>query len=100
MSLAFFAQDDVHIDGEFAEYASTADSGNVNTRGFCPSCGSRLFGRNSARPGVRAIAVGTADDTSWFTPNAVLYCDSRADWDITSKEVPNFDGMPPPPPSE
>ncbi len=100
MSLAFFPQDDVLIEGEFTEYESKADSGNINTRGFCPRCGSRLFGRNSARPGVRAVAVGTADDNSWFSPNAVIYCDHRADWDITSSEVPNFDAMPPPPPTQ
>ena len=100
MSLAFFPEDDVVIEGDFAEYEMTADSGNTNIRAFCPRCGSRLFGRNSGRPGVRAVAVGTADDNSWFSPNAVIYCERRADWDITSNEVPNFDGMPPPPPQK
>lgn len=100
MSLAFFPESDVHIDGDFAEFEMTADSGNVNTRGFCPHCGSRLFGRNSARPGVRAVAVGSADDHSWFSPQAVIYCDHRATWDLTSEDVPNFDGMPPPPPAK
>ena len=100
MSLAFFAEDDVVIEGDFAEYQTAADSSNINTRGFCPNCGSRLFGRNSARPGVRAVAVGTADDTSWFSPQAVIYCDRRAAWDITSDELPNFDSMPPPPPAK
>ena len=100
MSLAFFAEDDVVIEGDFAEYEMTADSGNVNIRGFCPNCGSRLFGRNSARPGVRAVAVGSVDDNSWFSPQAVIYCDHRAAWDITSEELPNFDRMPPPPPAK
>jgi hypothetical protein len=41
MSLAFFKKEDVTIRGATASYASTADSGNINTRHFCPTCGSR-----------------------------------------------------------
>jgi len=96
MSLAFFKEDDVHIEGETASFAVTADSGNVNTRHFCPKCGSRIFGRNSARPGVVGIAVGCVDDHAWFEPGAVVYAAQRPKWDVTSEEIPNFDAMPPP----
>ena len=41
MSLAFFKKDDVAIRGPTASYGVTADSGNTNTRHFCPKCGSR-----------------------------------------------------------
>ena len=97
MSLAFFRADDVEINGETKGYAITADSGNVNTRHFCPGCGSRVYGENSARPGVVGIAVGCIDSHDWFEPQAVVYAGSRPDWDMTSEEVPNFDTMPPPP---
>ncbi len=98
MSLAFFQRDDVNIEGETHEYASTADSGNINTRSFCPECGSRLFGRNSARPAMIAIAVGSADDSSWFKPNAVVYAKCQPVWDLVDKEIPAFSEMPPIPP--
>ncbi len=98
MSLAFFAEDDVRIVGEIAEYAVTADSGNTNTRAFCPRCGGRLFSRNSARPGVRAVAVGSVDDNAWFEPGAVVYCGVRPAWDLTREDIARFDAMPPPPP--
>lgn len=97
MSLAFFKADDVKINGETKGYAITADSGNVNTRHFCPGCGSRVYGENSARPGIVGIAVGCIDSHDWFEPQAVVYAGSRPDWDMTSEEVPNFDTMPPPP---
>jgi hypothetical protein len=100
MSIAFFKVDDVKIDGPMASYAVTADSGNINTRHFCPSCGSRIASQNSARPGVIGIAVGSADAHDWFAPQAVVYTKWRASWDPTSTSIPNFDAMPPIPPTQ
>jgi hypothetical protein len=96
MSLAFFSEDDVEISGETASYAVEAESGNTNTRHFCPACGSRVFGRNSGRPGVIGITAGCVDDNSWFETQAVVYAAQRPSWDVTSEDVPNFDAMPPP----
>ena len=90
MSLAFFKADDVEIAGETASYAATADSGNVNTRHFCPKCGSRVFGENTGRPGVVGIAVGCVDENDWFAPEAVVYAASRPGWDVTSEEIPQL----------
>jgi hypothetical protein len=97
MSLAFFKESDLHISGQTAEFAVTADSGNTNTRVFCPKCGGRLFGRNSARPGVMAVAVGSVDDNAWFKPQAIVYHKARPAWDLMASDVPTFDEMPPPP---
>jgi hypothetical protein len=97
MSLAFFKTEDVEINGETLSYGATADSGNTNTRHFCPKCGSRVYGENSARPGLIGIAVGCVDDNSWFQPAAIVYAKDRPTWDQTSTDVPNFEMMPPPP---
>ena len=98
MSLAFFKKEDVAISGATASYPSTAESGNINTRHFCPVCGSRVYGENSARPGVIGIAVGCLDDNDWFAAQAVVYTRNRPAWDETPEDVPNFERMPPPPP--
>jgi len=82
--------------GETRTFAVKADSGNINTRHFCPTCGSRLFGENSARPGFMNVTVGTIDDTSWFEPQWVFYKKRQPMWDITTEDVPCHDGMPPP----
>jgi len=95
MSLARFNRDDVTIVGTTASYASTAESGNINTRHFCPTCGSRVYGENSARPGLVNVTVGCMDDNSWFSPQMVVYAKDRPAWDTTSKDVPNFERMPP-----
>ena len=97
MSLAFFNKEDVTIEGETRSFAATADSGNINTRHFCPQCGSRVYGANSARPGVLGLAVGIIDDNSWFKPQRVVYVKDRPTWDATATDIPNFEGMPPPP---
>ncbi len=97
ISLGFFSQDDVTINGEAKGFTTTTDSGNQNTRYFCPTCGSRLYGLNSGRPGTITIAVGCLDDQSWFSPNAVVYTRRRQHWDITNTDIPNFEAMPPPP---
>ena len=96
MSLAFFKKDDVTISGTTSSYPSNADSGNINTRHFCPKCGGRVYGENSARPGIIGIAIGSMDDNDWFRPQAIVYAKHRPAWDNTSQDVPNFEAMPPP----
>ena len=97
ISVAFFAADQVEIKGETTGHVSTADSGNILTRHFCPSCGGRIFNMNSARPGVVGIMVGSVDDSSWFSPQAVVYTKDRSSWDKTPTDIPNFEAMPPMP---
>lgn len=97
MSLAFFKDEQITVNGKYSEYSSVADSGNANIRGFCPTCGARLFSRNSARAGVMAVTAGCADDNSWFGPQAIVYNKDKPAWDCMSEELPSFDAMPPPP---
>jgi hypothetical protein len=97
MSLARFKREDVLITGQTNSYPSVADSGNINTRHFCPRCGGRVFGENSSYPGMINIAVGCLDDNTWFSPGRIVYAKDRPSWDVTSKDIPNYDRMPPPP---
>jgi hypothetical protein len=94
MSIARFRKADVTRDGPTTRYASAADSGNVNTRHFCTTRGSRLFGENSAHPDLVNVAIGCVDNNDWFTPDRIVYAKDRPRWDVTSTGVPNFDRMP------
>ena len=94
MSIARFKAEDVTLTGTTASFASTADSGNINTRHFCPKCGSRLYGRNSAAPGILNVAPGCMDDNEWFRAQRVVYTKDRPSWDATPTDVPNFERMP------
>ena len=97
MSIAFFKRDDVQMNGSTKSFAVKADSGNINTRHFCPECGGRVYGENSARPGMIGISVGTIDDNSWFKAQRVVYVKDQPIWDATPTDVPRFEMMPPPP---
>ncbi len=94
-SNAFFRADDVTVTGETKSFTLTTDSGNASTRHFCPSCSSRVYGTNAARPGMIVVPVGVLDDTSWFAPEVVVYTRSAPAWDITANSVPRFEAMPP-----
>jgi hypothetical protein len=100
MSLVFFKREDVELKGDTRSFAVTADSGNVNTRHFCPTCGGRVYGENSARPGFVGIAAGAVDDSDWFKPQRVVYVKSKPAWDVTATDIPNFEMMPPPAPKQ
>lgn len=94
MSLAFFNSGQVAVKGDLSEYGAVADSGNTNFRSFCPRCGSRLFGRNSAREGMVSVTAGTLDNGQWFKPQVVVYTKDQPSWDTSAVDVPRFEGMP------
>lgn len=95
VSIAFFKEDDVHIKGETKSYGSITDSGSTITRYFCPTCGSRLFGINSASEKIIGVSVGTLDDSTWFKPEVIVYNKRKPIWDFMDESVPTFEGMPP-----
>jgi hypothetical protein len=66
--------------GTLAEYTKTADSGNAITRQFCPTCGTHLFGKVSARPQFRVVRAGNLDDPSSITPSANVWAASAPEW--------------------
>lgn len=82
------------ITGEVKYHGVTGDSGNLVSRGFCPRCGSRLFG-TPANPDVISIQAGSLDDPSWFKPQAEIYVASAQPWDYLNPDLPKFAKLPP-----
>ena len=56
----------VTITGDVKYFDVKGDSGNIVSRGFCPICGARLFGKPAVMPDFLVVMVGTLDDPSWF----------------------------------
>lgn len=85
----------ITITGETTGYARPADSGNLVTRHFCPTCGSAVYSTNAAMPGMIFLRASTLDDPEVFKPQMHVYAASAASWDVRQEGLPAFDKMPP-----
>ena len=88
------------VTGEVKYHEVTADSGNSIRRGFCPNCGSPLFGKPDVMPDVVGIRAGSLDDPSWFQPSMDIFTASAQPWDYMDPDVPKFAKGPEPPPAQ
>jgi hypothetical protein len=84
----------VKITGDVKYYESPADSGNTFSRGFCPTCGSRVFGKTSGFPQFVLITAGSLDDPSRFKPNMDFFTASAQPWDHMNPDLPKFAKQP------
>lgn len=85
----------VEVRGATSGYERPADSGNIVSRHFCPTCGSALFSRNSGMPGMIFLRASSLDDLGAFKPTMVVYASRAAAWDRIDPALPRFDLMPP-----
>ena len=85
----------VTIAGEVKYYEVTGDSGQIVSRGFCPNCGSRLFGQRAVADFL-SIMAGSLDDPSEFRPAMHLYTASAQPWDYMNPDLPKFPQSLPP----
>lgn len=85
----------VKISGELRYFETKGDSGLPTRRGFCPSCGSRIFGMADIAPDLIAISVASLDDPSTFQPQMHVYTKSAQPWDRIHDDLPAFPAMPP-----
>ncbi len=82
------------IIGEVKYFETTADSGNISRRGFCPECGGRVLGGSSGMPGLAVIMAGSLDDPSWFAPGMNIFTESAQPWCHMDPALPKFPAMP------
>lgn len=81
--------------GPVAAFDKTADSGNLVTRRFCPTCGTQLFSDSTGRPGLTVVRVGTLDDPSVVTPTAHIWTSSAPAWAHLDPSMQAFEKAPP-----
>ncbi len=80
------------INGPYKEYASISASGNTMNRGFCPNCGTTLFGRNSATNKIRPVNAATLDDPGIYHPTMDFWVSDAQPWDTMNADLEKFDG--------
>jgi hypothetical protein len=85
----------VTVTGEVTYYASAGDSGQSVKRGFCPVCGSQLFGQPAIMPGVLGIKAASLDEPARYQPVADMYVGSAQAWDAMHPDLPKFAKAPP-----
>lgn len=82
------------LNGDVQSYDHPADSGNIVTRSFCPTCGSPIFSRNSAMQGMVFPRASVLDDPEIAKPQMVVYASRAPSWDHMNPELPAFETLP------
>ena len=70
-------------------FETTSQAGGHNRRGFCPDCGSRLFGGGSDRG--QGITASSLDDPSWFKPQMHVFTADAQPWDHMDPALPKHE---------
>lgn len=91
----FVPVDSLIVTGRVKYYERMGDSGQAISRGFCPECGSALFGKPAVMPHLVSIRPGTLDDPSIFRPALDMYSASAQPWDLMDPALPKFATVPP-----
>ncbi len=92
----FFHRDGFEIQGEVRWYDKAGDSGNVVSRGFCPTCGAPLFAENAARPEFIVARAGSLDDPDAIAPSATIWTSEAPEWALIHSDIPQVEKQPPP----
>lgn len=95
--LTFAQRNDVKLTGDATRWDMVADSGNVKTRGFCPTCGSPVYLTFTAMPELFTVHAASLDDPAQFKPQVLTYAVRGHAWDHIDPAMPKFEKMPPRP---
>ncbi len=90
-----FLRTGVTLTGEAHHWDMVADSGNVKTRSFCPTCGSPVYMTFAAMPEIFTVRAASLDDPSRYAPRAVTYSMRACAWDHVNPALPKFEKMRP-----
>lgn len=85
----------VTVTGAVTAYERPANSGNIVTRAFCPTCGSPVYSLNAAMPELTFLRASSLDDLEVFNPQMVVYTSRAPSWDRLDPSLPSFAEMPP-----
>jgi hypothetical protein len=93
--LTFPSRADVKLTGKAMHCDVVADSGNVKTHSFCPTCGSPVYLTFAAMPDLFTVHAASLDDPGRFKPQAITYAARGHAWDRADPALPAFEKMPP-----
>jgi len=71
---------DLTLTGTLSGHSVTGASGDIITRHFCPTCGTRVLNTGASTDERLVLHAGTLDDPSEFKPDIEIYCASSQPW--------------------
>ncbi len=92
--LTFAGRSAVKLEGDATRWDMVGDSGNVKTKGFCPTCGSPVYLTFAAMPDLFTVHAASLDDPGRYMPQAVTYNSRGHAWDFLAPHLPRFAKMP------
>jgi hypothetical protein len=83
-----------HVSGHATLWDKAAESGNIVSRAFCPTCGSPVYSTNKGIPELLFVRAASLDDPDRYKPQMVVWSKSCYAWDHTDPALPKFEKMP------
>ncbi len=77
----------LHWNGKIEHYESSPGT----HRGFCPSCGTRLYFRSEKWPEETHVHAATLTNPNEYRPDAQVVMRSRASWLASLKSIPGHE---------
>lgn len=66
------------------------ESSPGKTRAFCGRCGSPLYSKTTAKPGLVRLRAGTLDDPTGARLGFHIFAESHADWWAINDDLPRY----------
>jgi len=82
------------LQGSLRFHASPSEMGGKTRRGFCPDCGSPIYGQPDSLPQIVAIRAASLDDPGWFDPKMDVWTADAHPWDHMNPALPKFEKYP------
>jgi hypothetical protein len=94
-STSFFKKSQlVAVEGEHRHFPRPADSGNVLTFHFCPTCGSNVYWVSHASPDMLSVAAGCFADPDFPAPVRTVWTETKHRWLEFPAAIPRFPRAP------
>jgi hypothetical protein len=85
-----FPESEVRIQGPNKVFLRDGQEGRKVRMYFCQECGSTVYGRPDARPGLIVIFVGAFADPNFPEPTRSIWEQSQHSWVTFTQEVGHF----------
>jgi len=82
------------VSGELKFFIKTAESGNTRALGFCPECGTSIYGYSPEDPRVYSLRIGTARQRGELVPKVQIWHRSAVPWLSQLQDIPVVDTSP------